>query len=427
METRRDSLLSHPDSCPTDGVHLNLPSKALLCNPLAYNSYSKFREETVDTALRAADALYRSPRAEQPVPVLRPSLPTVDRVLPFLRRIDETRLYSNHGPLWTAFREGFAEWLGHRAGILDVCVVPTSSGTTAIEVALRHRALEGRQFCLMPSFTFIASAHAVCNAGLTPFLVDVDADALALTPALAERAMRGMSAPPAAVLVISAFGAPPDVEAWEAFEQEHGVPVVFDAAAAATSLRRIGRQPLCVSLHATKVFGIGEGGAVITTDRDMAARLESMIGFGFSSGSRQSDLRGGNYRISEYTAAMGLAVLQEIDAKDAALRRLGRDYARALADSSVRLQQPSGGDWATMTFNVTLPRAEVQARLDRLDAGAVGWRRWWGLGTHHHAAFAELPRADLSVTEDIAPRVIGLPFFADLTPAQIARVAACLA
>ncbi|MFC7690988.1 hypothetical protein ACFQY5_16865 [Paeniroseomonas aquatica] len=100
---------------------------------------------------------------------------------------------------------------------------------------------------------------------------------------------------------------------------------------------------------------------------------------------------------------MGLAVLAEVDAKEAALRRLGRDYAGALAGSCARLQQPSGGDWATMTFNVTLPRAELQTRLDRLDAGGVGWRRWWGLGTHRHAAFADLPRDDLSVTDDIAP------------------------
>lgn len=381
----------------------------------------------MNTVSPSADAVVFSSPGEDPIPVLRPSLPAIDRVLPFLRRIDETRIYSNHGPLWTAFRDGFADWLGRRAGVDDVCVVPTSSGTTAIEVALRLRAVEGRQFCLMPSFTFIASAHAVCNAGLTPFLADVDADTLVLTPALAERAMRRLSTPPAAVLVISAFGAPPDVEGWEAFEREHDVPVVFDAAAAATSLRRIGRQPLCVSLHATKVFGIGEGGAVITTDRELAARIESMIGFGFASGSRQSDLRGGNYRISEYTAAMGLAVLQEIDAKEAALRRLGSDYAAALAGSSVRLQQASGGAWATMTFNVTLPRAEAQARLDRFDAASISWRRWWGLGTHRHAAFAELPRDDLSATDDIAPRVIGLPFFADLTAAQIARVAACLA
>ena len=141
---------------------------------------------------------------------------------------------------------------------------------------------------------------------------------------------------------------------------------------------------------------------------------------------RQSAERGGNYRISEYTAAMGLAVLDEIDTKVARLLGLGRDYAQALARSSARLQQTSGDDWATMTFNVILPRAEMQERLNRLDAGSIGWRRWWGLGTHRHAAFAELPRDDLGVTDDIAPRVIGLPFFVDLTAAQVSRVAACL-
>lgn len=358
--------------------------------------------------------------------MLRPTLPTFDSVAPYLRRIDETRIYSNHGPLWTAFRDGFAQWLGCRAGLGSVHVVPTSSGTTALEAVLRLRATPGRTLCLMPAFTFIASAHAICNAGLTPMLTDVDADTLMLTPALAERAMRRMPTLPAAIVVVSAFGAPPDVAAWEAFEHDHGIPVVFDAAAATTSLRQIGRQPLCVSLHATKVFGIGEGGAVITTDFELAARLESMIGFGFTGAGRTSDRRGGNWRISEYTAAMGLAVLATVDAKEAALRTLGARYAEALRGSPVRLQQRSGADWATMTFNVILPNAQAQGLLASLDAENVGWRRWWGLGTHRHAAFADLPRDDLGVTDDIAPRVVGIPFFVDLTPEQMSRVAACL-
>jgi dTDP-4-amino-4,6-dideoxygalactose transaminase len=361
-----------------------------------------------------------------PVQVLRPILPSVEALLPFLRRIDATRTYSNYGPLWNEFSAGFSAWLAARSAASGVRVVPTSSGTTAIEMALRARAAPGRSLCLMPSFTFIASAHAVCNSGLTPVLLDVEEASFVLTPAIAASALADLPEPPAAVLVISAFGAPPDVRGWEAFEDAHGIPVVFDAAAAATSLKAIGHQPLCVSLHATKVFGIGEGGAIVTTDSDLADRIIAMTGFGFVGSERVSSLRGGNYRISEYAAAVGLAVLDEIDKKEARLLALGARYAEALANSPCRLQPGAGTEWATMTLNVVVPPDRLETTLARLDAGRVQWRRWWGLGTHHHPAFATLPRTPLPVTEQLAPRVIGLPFYDDLTEAEIARVAEAL-
>jgi dTDP-4-amino-4,6-dideoxygalactose transaminase len=360
------------------------------------------------------------------IPVLKPLLPPCAAVLPFLQRIDATRVYSNYGPLWQEFSDGMAAWLGHRAGAFGVRVVPTSSGTTAIELALRARALPGRSLCMMPSFTFIASAHAVCNAGLEPFLLDVDEGDFVLTPAIAAAALASLPSPPAAVLVISAFGAPPDVRSWEVFEEAHGIPVVFDAAAAATSLYAIGNQPLCVSLHATKVFGIGEGGAVITTDAALGDRIVGMTGFGFVGAERVSSLRGGNYRISEYAAAIGLAVLAGIDAKEARLLALGTRYSEALRNSPCRLQPGAGTKWATMTLNVVMPANRVEGVLARLDAGGVQWRRWWGLGTHRHPCFATLRRTPLPVTEQLAPRVIGLPFHEDLSKADIARVAEAL-
>jgi dTDP-4-amino-4,6-dideoxygalactose transaminase len=362
----------------------------------------------------------------RPIAILRPRLPTADALAPFLRRIDETRTYSNYGPLCRELHEGLARWLGARARTADVRVVPTCSGTVAIEMALRASALPGRSLCLMPSFTFIASAHAVCNAGLKPFLLDVEENSFVLTPAIAISALSSLPEPPAAVLVVSAFGAPPDVRAWEAFEAEYGIPVVFDAAAAAISLHAIGRQPLCVSLHATKVFGIGEGGAVVTTDQALADRLVAMSGFGFLASERVSSLRGGNYRISEYAAAVGLAVLADIEAKEARLLARGREYATALRGAPCRLQPGAGTEWATMTLNVVVPPDRLEATLARLDDAAVQWRRWWGLGTHRHPAFIDLPRADLSVTEQLAPRVIGVPFYEDLTAAELARVVEAL-
>src|ERR1019366_8302104 len=87
------------------------------------------------------------------VPVLIPHLPTAEALLPFLRRIDSAHWYSNYGPLWREFTHELSQFVGSRCGQDDVGVAFASSGTTAIELALRTRARPGARFCLMPSFT----------------------------------------------------------------------------------------------------------------------------------------------------------------------------------------------------------------------------------------------------------------------------------
>jgi dTDP-4-amino-4,6-dideoxygalactose transaminase len=357
---------------------------------------------------------------------MRPLLPSAASIAGYLERIDKTRIYTNYGPLWREFRDGMKSWLGRRVGSADLDVVLTSSGTTAIELALRAKTREGTGVCLMPAYTFVASAHAVTNAGLEPFLVDVDPDTLAITPDMVVATLQSLSSKPAAVLVVSPFGAPPDLLAWERFETQHGVSVVIDAAAATTSLRTISSIPVCLSLHATKVLGIGEGGAILTTDEQLAATLLAMTGFGFTGVERESTIRGGNYRISEYSAAIGLAALNGIDAKEQRLLAMAGAYVRRLAESPASLQEGVGTTWISSTFNVKLPPDRVAAVLDQMTASDIEWRRWWGFGTHRHPAFAHIPKGPLMWTEDIAPCVIGIPFHETLTPPEMERVVGCL-
>lgn len=353
------------------------------------------------------------------IKVLRPSLPSAARLLPYLERIDHSRTYSNYGPLNGEFARRLVDLVGGGHATL------TSNGTTAIELALRLRCGHGGH-CLMPAFTFIASAHAVCNAGLTPYLLETDPGTLALTPEIAGAALSAAPGPVAAVLVVSAFGAPPDFAAWAAFEQQHGIPVVFDAAAALTSLSGIGRQPVCVSLHATKTLGIGEGGAIFCADGELMERATAMTGFGFVGKERMSSLRAGNYRISEYAAAVGLAGLDGLSTRLQEMRELTAAYARRLEGKAAHLQHGVGTDWVTMTLNVIVPAEDVAATTRRLDEAKVEWRRWWGLGCHRHPAFGNVPMSDLSGTDALAPRVIGLPFHDDLSPADLDRITGCL-
>lgn len=364
---------------------------------------------------------------DQPVPpcgdlirVLVPRLPEASALLPHISRIDASRIYSNYGPLSREFAGRLATMTG-AAGVTLTC-----NGTTAIELALRVRARPGTRLCLMPSFTFTASAHAVCNAGLTPYLLNVNPVSLMLTPEIVEAALPSLPEPPGAVLVVSAFGAPPELAAWAAFEARHGIPVVFDAAAALTALSNVGTQPLCVSLHATKVLGIGEGGAILSADPAFLERTMAMTGFGFLGKERVSVIRGGNYRISEYTAAIGLAVLEALPERLDVLRALTCGYRQRLTGKMARLQNGAGETWVTMTLNVIVPLETVDATLARFASANVEWRHWWGLGCHRHPAFADSPSTDLSRTDELAPCVIGVPFHDGLSEADLDRVTSCL-
>jgi dTDP-4-amino-4,6-dideoxygalactose transaminase len=361
------------------------------------------------------------------IPVLIPSLPETDAIVPYLRRIDEARIYSNYGPLTNEFTARLCRFIAAQSGEGPVHAALISSGTTAIELALRYRSA-GRagRYCVLPSWTFIATAHAVANVGLSPYFTDVDAETLALTPEIAARALQANPGDVAAVIVVSPCGAPVDVGAWEAFEAEHGVPVVFDAAAAALNLRHVGAQPLCVSLHATKAFGIGEGGAIITSDAAMVEAITAMTGFGFSAGSRVSQMRGGNYRISEYAAAVGLAVLDGVDARIARLREVSLAYVAGFERIGVPMQAGFGHDWLTMTANAIFAPTAVAEVTAAFDEAGIQWRRWYGGGCHTHPTFATCPHDGLPATRGVAETAIGVPFFPSIAPEQIAQVCGCV-
>ena len=361
------------------------------------------------------------------IPVLIPSLPETDAIVPYLRRIDGARIYSNYGPLTKEFTARLCGFVSGQSGGGPVHAALASNGTTAIELALRYRSA-GRtgRFCVMPSWTFIATAHAAANVRLTPYFTDVDPETMAITPAIAARALRANPGDVAAVIVVSPCGAPLDAAAWEAFEAEHDVPVVFDAAAATLNLRRVGAQPVCTSLHATKAFGIGEGGAIFSTDPAMAETITAMTGFGFSPGSRVSQMRGGNYRISEYAAAVGLAALDSLDTRIARLREVSLAYVAGFERIGVPMQAGFGHDWLTMTANAIIPSSAADAVTAAFDAAGIQWRRWYGDGCHAHPTFAACPHDGLADTPGVVKTAIGIPFFPALSADQIAAVCGCV-
>lgn len=354
------------------------------------------------------------------IPVARPLLPSARKILPYLREIDGNRRYANHGPLARRLTAELAMFWG----VPGPAVSLVSNATMGLSVALQAAGARPGGSCLMPSWTFAASAGAVRNAGLQPHFMDVDPGTWALDPAETLALARRLE--PAAILVVAPFGAPLDLAAWDRVAAESGVPVVIDAAAAFDTLRslgpmRPGRCPVVVSLHATKVFGIGEGGAVICRDAPLMDRIVRLAQFGFL-GTRDSILPGTNAKLSEYGAAVGLAALDgwtDTRARWAALTA-GYRYRLQLVPG-LGLTPGFGEGWVGSTMTVLWPGTADQA-ADTLAGQRIETLRWWGRGCHEQPAYHACPAEQLPTTSGLADRAIGLPMYPELSIRQLDHI-----
>ena len=181
-----------------------------------------------------------------------------------------------------------------------------------------------------------------------------------------------------------------------------------------------------ISLHATKAFGLGEGGLILTRDLELAECCRRIANFGFA-GARTARLLGANAKLSEYHAAVGRAALDGWSEQRAQWQRVTALYGEALGGCDGIALSPGYGDgWISSSLNVRCA-PDAEALRVRLDAHAIGWRRWWERGCHTMPAFADAGRDPLPVTERLAGEVLGLPFSPDLDGATVDRVAAAVA
>jgi dTDP-4-amino-4,6-dideoxygalactose transaminase len=358
------------------------------------------------------------------IAAMRPRLATADRLLPYLRRIDESRLYSNFGPLALEFEDR----LRRHWALPEGTVVSASSGLAALVGAIlgtAGRATPARPMALVPDYTFIATASAVELCGYRPALVDVRADDWQVDPValLAHPDLERVGV----VVPVAPYGRPVAAAPWLAFRERTGIPVVIDGAACFDTLRADAGAtpfplPVALSFHATKSLGTGEGGGVVCSDLDALARIGRALNFGFES-VRDCRSANTNGKMSEYTAAVGLAELDGWEAKHAAFLEVASHYraqaqARGIA-GSLHLAPDIACNYALFLADDADAAKRACARL--LAAG-IEYRHWYGLGLHRQtycAGFAAQPRP---VTDDIAPRLIGLPMAPDLTPSAVARV-----
>jgi dTDP-4-amino-4,6-dideoxygalactose transaminase len=278
---------------------------------------------------------------------------------------------------------------------------------------------------VIPAWTFIASAHAIVLAGLVPYFVDVDPKTWALDPRTIDDEIARAPAEVGAVMPVLPFGWPIDIAAWDSFQDRSRLPVVIDAAAGFDSLSP-GATPAVVSLHATKVLGVGEGGFVMSMDTELVQAIRARTNFGFL-GSRQAIVPAVNAKLSEYHAAVGHAGLDEWDDTRAEWMKAAQAYRGAMAESNrFRFQTGFGETWVASTCVVTVEDAGAACMANALAAAEIDSRRWWEDGAHAHPASKGFPVAALSATPTLSNSTLALPFYRDLRPIEIQRVVNCV-
>lgn len=381
----------------------------------------------------ALAVLGAAPAFDAPLHVGRPNVGDKAHILGMVEEILDARWLTNNGPRVREFEERVARFCG-----VKHCVAMTN-GTIGLEIMIRAAGLSGE--VIVPSFTFVATAHALRWQEITPVFCDIDPETHCLD---ADRVAELVTSKTTGILAVHCWGRPAVTAELERVAEEHGLPLLFDAAhafgcAAPAHLDRIGVPRMigsvglaeCFSFHATKVINCFEGGAVTTNDDELAERMRLMRNFGFQ-GKDQVGYLGSNGKMSEVCGAMGLASLDAYDGIVAANRAHWERYRDALSaipgltvfehDAS----RPHNFHYVVVEVDADeagLTRDELCATLE---AENVLARRYFFPGTHRMEPYrSELSGrlCDLPMTERLSDRVMTLPTGATLSEADVDRIA----
>ena len=366
----------------------------------------------------------------EPIPLLVPCVPAPQDLLPWMERMHAARHYSNFGPLVCELEATFAT----QFQVAGTQVTTVANATLGLELVLQALDLPPGSRILLPSFTFVATATAVLRAGHVPVLADVDADSWMLTPDIARAAHASM--PVAAVVPVATFGMPHDMQAWQQFEAQTGLPVVIDAAAAyGSQWLHNGEGTLVFSLHTTKSMPAIEGGLVVSSRPGLTAKVRQLSNFGINldpaAGVPVGTLAGAgtNAKMSEYHAAVGLASLQQWERHAQDRKALQTDLMQFLNQCSGHSLQwqgdGTGGPLKAPTLLCPrLPSAHIRSQLEQICAKEkITVRRWYQpLLQHMPALHSRCLALPTPVAHQLADTLLGLPFFLGMTPAQRERV-----
>ncbi len=356
----------------------------------------------------------------QPVHVGRPNIGDREMLHRHLDEILDRRWLTNFGPESDAFEKAVAKLAGTDFAV-SVC-----NATIGLQVLLRSLGLKGE--VIVPAFTFVATAHAVLWEGLTPVFCDVDPRSHCLDPDRVEELITPRTS---AILPVHLWCRPAFPERFEEIASRRGLRLIFDAAHAFGG--RSGDRPLgsygdaeVFSFHATKFVNAFEGGAITTSDPNLAKRTRLAINFGFADYDTVVGL-GTNGKMPEISAAMGLVSLSAMNNVVAVNRGNWELYRRQLRDvPGVRLLEQnvdeSNCQYVVVEIDAETAGISRDALSEFLWSHNVRARRYFAPGCHLMEPYRSMYPgigARLPVTELLARSCLALPTGTTVTPDDI--------
>ena len=376
---------------------------------------------------RCADlAVFGSPpEFGEPLHVGRPNIGNRDRLHERFNRILDHRWLTNNGPFVRDFEARVADIAGVRH-----CVA-MCNGTVALEIAIRALDMLGE--VIVPSFTFVATVHALHWQAVTPVFCDVDPVTHSLDPDSVEALITPRTT---GIIGVHVWGHACRVERLAEIARRRHLRLLFDAAHAfgcASGGTRIGNfgDAEVFSFHATKFVNTAEGGAVVTNNDALAEKIRLMRNFGFSGAYDQVDYAGTNGKMNEFSAALGLTSLESMADFVTACRRNYGIYRTELGGlPGLRMISHDSCETCNCQYVVfEVDEAEFGLTRDQLiavlHAENVLARRYFYPGCHRMQPYCTLfPDAGLRlpVTERLCRRVIVLPSGTAVDKGAIERV-----
>jgi len=323
------------------------------------------------------------------------------------------------GPSVEVFEDAFAAYCkaSHAAAV--------NSGTSALHLALLAAGTKPGDEVITVPMTFVATVASILYAGATPVLVDVDPNTFNMDPAKIEAAITKNTK---AIMPVHLHGLMADMDPIMKIAEAHGLVVIEDAAQAhgaeykgrrAGSIGHMG----CFSFYPGKNLGAyGEGGALVTDDAGLAAKVRMLRDWGLDS-NRQHAVKGYNYRMDGIQSAILNVKMAHIEDWTEARRGHARNYDQLLAGTG--LQTPSEPPQSRHVYHIYALRLDDRdgAHRQLADAGiASGFH--YALPVHLQPAYADLgyKEGDFPVAEDLARRFLSLPMYPELPPQSLERV-----
>ncbi len=342
----------------------------------------------------------------------------------------DRRWLTNHGEWVLQFEKELQDYLG-----VKHCIA-MCNGTVALEIAIRALGLTGE--VIVPSLTFVATAHALQWQGITPVFCDVDPVSLCIDP---NEVKRRITSRTTGIIGVHVYGRCCDVDTLEDLAESHQLRLMFDAAHAFGNTchgKKVGGFGACevFSFHATKFFNSFEGGAVATNNDELAEKIRFMQNFGFSDMDSVEHI-GVNGKMTEVCAAMGLTNLRSIDRFREINGLNHAAYEQGFSEiEGLNIIHGSGEgspDWQSANKQYVVVGVEPGFPLSRdelmhrLHSENILVRRYFWPGCHRMEPYSSLQpdaRESLPVTEAVLDRILLFPTGSSINPETIRQVLA---